>query len=175
MEPLSPSSPHSPVKAIVDKIYNTKPNGEALSTNHSKKTFLFQPKTFYCEGDENNMPTVISDMSPTRIRANRDNAVTHFRQARHANARYAAFKKMEAQRESSVRSKSESALASEKMKKAANKIMALQALTKTGGGGSSFMAKIAAAKINAEAKGEKMEQKMRLTEASSADLVVGRR
>jgi len=163
------------VKAIVDKIYNTKPNGEALPTNPSKKTFLFQPKTFYCEGDENDMPTVITDMSPTRIRRNRDDAVTHFRQARHANARYAAYKKVEAQKESTVRSKSESALANEKMKKAANKIMALQALTKSGGS-SSFMAKIAAAKINAEAKGEKLEQKMRLTEASSGSaLIQGRR
>merc|ERR1719174_1043195 len=134
MEPLSPSSPHSPVKAMVDKIYSAKMlDGESLPSNPSKKTFIFHPKSFYTEGDENQMPEKITDLSPTRIRANRDNAVTHFRQARHANARYAAFKKSEEQRKESIRSKSESELAKQKMQQAAKKIMALKAITNQGG------------------------------------------
>lgn len=181
MEPFSPSSPHSPVKAMVDKIYYAKQDSEgALPTNPSKKTFLFQPKSFYVEGDEkenSDMRTEITDLSPTKIRANRDNAVNHFRQARHANARYAAYKKEEDKKKSAVRSKSESALTTKKMQAAANKLMAIQALAgKGGGGGSAFLQKVTAARLAREAKGEKLEVNMRVTEAaSSSALVVGRR
>ena len=39
----------------------------------------------------------------------------------------------------------------------------------------SFLERVAAEKLMKEAKGEKVETKMRVTEASSASLVVGRR
>jgi hypothetical protein len=182
MEPLSPSSPHSPVKALVDKIYYAKIDGEGLPTHPSKKTFVFHPKCLNRVGDENDMPadieTKITDMSPTRIRANRDNAVHHFRQARHANSRYAAYKKVEEDKKMKMRSKSEGALATQKMKDAAKKLMALNAITNKGGGGgtSSFAAKIAKMKLESEAKGENLGQKMRITEASTGSaVVVGRR
>lgn len=70
-----------------------------------------------------------------------------------------------------MRSKSESALATKRMQEATKKIMALKALT----GGGSFLERVAAEKLMKEAKGEKVETKMRVTEASNASLVVGRR
>jgi len=170
MEPLSPQSPTSPVKATVDKFYGGK-NGAALGANPSKKTFTFNPKSFYSGSVDNLLPSSVTDLSPTKIRANRDSAVSHFRNARHANARYAAFQKKEEEKKASMRSKSESALATKRMQEATKKIMALKALT----GGGSFLERVAAEKLMKEAKGEKVETKMRVTEASSASLVVGRR